>query len=328
MPTRRQFAIGAAASVAAVALPSTSALATPVVARGLKPITIVVSLPKNGPTDLVARFFAGPLSKALGQAVEISNISGDWGMTGAMVAANAEADGHTLIMGQVATHAALPLIIGRYDAVRDFTPVGLLSVSPMVVLARRDLGVSSLAELKTLISAEGPTLKLANGGIGSASAITAHKLKQAMGSPLLHEQYYAGTAPALDDLAQGRVDLLCDQMISALPAIRAGHVQALGIAATSRTHAMPDVFTGTQQGFADLRASNWHGLFAPKGLPHATQQRLAAAIHSVLEDVAVTRAMRERGLHVPFAEQRGPVQLAVLQKKDIAELATMFGGVA
>jgi tripartite-type tricarboxylate transporter receptor subunit TctC len=324
MLTRRQFTLTAAASIAATALPGAAALAANITPELNKPVQLIVSMPKNGPTDMMAHFFAEPLAKALGQSVVVENISGDWGMTGAKVAANAKADGNTLILGTTATHAALPTLTGRYDAIGDFTPVGLLAVSPMVVLVRKDLPFNSLTALQAYMQSSPDHLKVAHGGMGSASALTLHHMKTAFGAPFLQERSYTGTAAALDDLVHGRVDVLCDQMISALPAIRSGKVKAIGITGISRNHAMPGVLTGEQQGFESLRSSNFVALFAPKGLADEKQVELAGAINSVPDDATVARKMREHGLHVPFAEQRGPEQLVELQRQEMLDIANKF----
>jgi tripartite-type tricarboxylate transporter receptor subunit TctC len=325
MLTRRQFTLTAAASIAATALPGAAALATNITAtQAKKPISLIVSMPKYGPTDMMARFFAEPLAKALGRHVAVENISGDWGMTGAMIASAAKADGNTLILGTTATHAALPTLTGRYDAIDGFTPVGLMAVSPMVVLVRKDLPFNSLMALQAYMQSSPDHLKVAHGGMGSSSALALHHMKVAFNAPFLQERSYTGTSAALDDLIQGRVDVLCDQMISALPAIRSGKVKAIGITGISRNHAMPGVLTGAQQGFEGLRSSNFVALFAPKGLATEKQLELAVAINSVLEDTTIARKMREQGLHVPFVEQRGPDQLAKLQRKEMLDIANMF----
>jgi tripartite-type tricarboxylate transporter receptor subunit TctC len=328
MLTRRQFTLTAAASIAATGLPGAASLAANITTEQTKPVSLIVSMPKSGPTDMTARFFAEPLAKALGQDVTVENISGDWGMTGAKIAANAKPDGNTLILGTTATHAALPVMTGRYDAMSDFTPVGLLAVSPMVVLVRKDLPFNSLMALQAYMQSSPDHLKVAHGGMGSASALTLHHVKTAFGAPFLQERSYTGTAAALDDLVQGRVDVLCDQMISALPAIRSGKVKAIGITGISRNHAMPGVLTGAQQGFEGLRSSNFVALFAPKGLAVEKQVELAGAINDVLNDATVARQMREQGLHVPFVEQRGPEQFAKLQRREMRDIAKMFSAVA
>jgi tripartite-type tricarboxylate transporter receptor subunit TctC len=321
MLTRRQFTLTAAASIAATALPGAASLAANISNEQTKPVQLIVSMPKNGPTDMMARFFAEPLSKALGKSVAVENISGDWGMTGAKIVASAKADGNTLILGTSATHAALPVLTGRYDAIGDFTPVGVMAVSPMVVLVRKDLPFNSLMSLQSYMKSSPDHLKVAHGGMGSASALTLQHLKTTFDAPFLQELSYTGTAAALDDLMLGRVDVLCDQMISALPAIRSGKVKAIGITGISRNHAMPGVLTGAQQGFEGLRSSNFVALFAPKGLAAEKQAHIAAAINTMLEDAAVARKMREHGLHVPFAEQRGPEQLAELQRREMRDIA-------
>jgi tripartite-type tricarboxylate transporter receptor subunit TctC len=325
MLTRRQFTLTAAASLAATALPGAALRAANITTgQAKKPVSLIVSMPKNGPTDMMARFFADPLAKALARSVVVENISGDEGMTGAMIAANAKADGNTLILGTTTTHAALPVLTSRYDAIDGFTPIGLMAVSPMVVLVRKGLPFNSLMALQAYMQSSPNHLAVAHGGMGSSSALALHHLKTAFAVPSLQERSYAGTAAAMDDLVQGRVDVLCDQMISALPAIRSGKVKAIGITGISRNHAMPGVLTGAQQGFEGLRCSNFVALFAPKGLAAEKQLHFATAINNVLEDATTARKMREHGLHVPFVEQRGPDKLTKLQRKEMSDIASMF----
>ena len=329
MINRRSFTFAAAVSAIAAVVPGVSALASvqEEAASTLnlsRPITIIVPFAKGGPTHQMAKLIAGPLAKQLGVAVNVALITGDWGMEGTVAAARSKSDGHTLIMGQMATHAALPILTSnrRYDAVKDFTAIGLVGVSPMVFVVRKDLPVSNLAELSAYLNKRPATL--AHGGYGSTSQVAGMQLAAALNTNRLVTKIYAGTAAALDDVAQGKVDVLCEQMVTAMPAIKAGRVKAIGIASTSRNIALPETFTGTQQGFANLRASGWNGLYAPKGLAPALKAKLAGALNSVLEDAATQRQFRELGVHVPFVEQRGPEALAALQAKDMRDLASLF----
>jgi tripartite-type tricarboxylate transporter receptor subunit TctC len=326
MVTRRQFTFTAAASAMVAAVPSIPFAATKNVEAVAQngDIRIIVPFAKSGPTDKIAQFIAPHLAKALNNNVAVDYITGDWGMTAAKLASIAQPDGRTLIMGNLATHAALPALKNRYDALNGFTPIGLVGVSPMVVLVRADLPLNSLTTLQAYLKASPNVLAISQGGLGSASAIATVKFKRALGVTDLRERVYTGTAAALDDLMNGKADILIDQMITALPAIRSGKVKAVGIASTSRNIMLPDVYTGTQQGFSDFRASNWNALFAPKGMKADLQNALASGLDAVLNDAAVTREMRERGLHVPFIEQRGPEALARLQLREMWDMRALL----
>ena len=168
------------------------------------------------------------------------------------------------------------------------------------------------------------SLAIAHGGYGTPSHIGARKLKAAIGAENLPEKTYASTMAVLEDMAEGRADIMATSLPQALPFIKAGKVKALGLASLSRNAVLPDTYTGTQQGFADLRASHWNGLFAPKGLAPQTQAWLAAALGEVLGNVTTQRKMRELGIHVPFVEQQGPQALADLQLREIAEITAQI----
>jgi tripartite-type tricarboxylate transporter receptor subunit TctC len=211
----------------------------------------------------------------------------------------------------------------RYDAVGDFTPVGLVSVSPITFVVRSDMPVNDLADLKALVTAHPQGLSIAHGGYGTPSHFGAVKLKTALGAEYLLEKTYASTMAVLEDIATGQADIMATSLPQALPFIKAGKVKALGLASVSRNIALPETYTGTQQGFAELWASHWNGLFAPKGLKPETQAWLATGLAKTLADPATRRKMFERGMHVPFVEQQGPDALARLQQREIAELAVV-----
>ena len=328
MVTRRNFTIaGAAAALSAVvpALAAEAATAQAPEISGKRPFTIIVPFAKGGTTDQVARLIAAPLANALGADVEVHNITGDWGATGAVIVANATADGHTLIMGQTGTHVVSSRkgMAKRYDAVADFAPIGLVGISPITFVVSNDMPVSDLADLEAYVRVYPKSLAIAHGGFGTPSHIGAGKLKSAIGAELLAERAYASTMAALQDVASGRADIMATSLPQALPYIKAGKVKAIGLAATSRNAALPEVYTGTNQGYADLRASHWNGLFAPAGLHPETQAKLADGLARALDDPIAQRKMRELGIHAPFVEQQGPAALAQLQAREIADLSAM-----
>jgi tripartite-type tricarboxylate transporter receptor subunit TctC len=325
MINRRTFNLTATAAALTAVVPVLEAQAAAAVTAAAdpnRPISIIVPFAKNGTTDQIARMIAPQLAKALGHAVTVENITGDWGATGAVIAAQSAADGYTLIMGQTATHVS-PGYEGtafRYDAVNAFAPIGLVGTAPITFVARNDLPVNDLEALRAYIKVYPQPLAIVHGGFGTPSHIGARKLKAVFGTPLLAEKTYRSTMAALQDIADGAADMMATSLPQALPFIKAGKIKALGLAATSRNVNLPDVYTGAQQGFADLRASHWNGLFAPKGLSAGIQQRLAKALSSALSHHVTQRQMRELGIHVPFVEQQGPEALARLQAREMEDL--------
>ncbi len=325
MVTRRNFTLAAAAAALTAAAPVLAAHAAsggqPETSKMKRPVTIIVPFAKGGTTDQVARLIAEPLAEALGASVQVDNITGDWGTTGAVVAAYAKADGHTLVMGQTGTHVVTRSNMAkRYDPVDSFAAIGLVGISPITFVVRNSMPVKDLADLEAYIKVYPVSMSIAHGGVGTPSHIGARKLKSALGTELLGETAYASTMAAMEDLAAGRADIMATSLPQALPFIKAGKVKALGLASTSRNAALPAAYTGAQQGYADLRASHWNGLFAPAGLAPDVQAKLADALSKALENPVTQRKMRELGIHVPFAEQQGPKALAQLQAKEVAEM--------
>ena len=326
MVTRRNFTLAATAAALTAAAPVLAAHASVELsadaATSNRPVTIIVPFAKNGTTDQVARLIAEPLAKALGSPVNVKNITGDWGATGSVIAATSAADGHTLIMGQTATHVmtARQGISKRYNAQKDFAAVGLVGISPITFVVRNSMPVQDLADLEAYLKVNQDSLSIAHGGHGTPSYIGARKLKSALGAESLNEKTYASTMAAMEDLATGQADIMATSLPQALPFIKAGKVKALGLASTSRNIALPETFTGTQQGYADLRASHWNGLFAPAGLKPEIQAKLASALAKALADPSAHRKMRDLGIHVPFVEQQGPQALAELQTRELADL--------
>ena len=325
MVTRRNFTLAAAAAALTAAAPVLAAHAAtglPPEPKMNRPITIIVPFAKGGTTDQVARLIAEPLAEALGIQVKVDNITGDWGSTGAVIAATSAADGHTLIMGQTATHVVTTRygMSKRYDPVADFAPIGLVGISPITFVVRNSLPVSDLADLEAYLKVYPVSMAIAHGGFGTPSHIGARKLKSALGFELLAEKAYASTMAAMEDVAAGTADMMATSLPQALPFIKAGKMKALGLAASSRNVALPETYTGAQQGYADLRASHWNGLFAPVGLHPEMQAKLANALATALDNQSTQRKMRELGIHVPFVEQQGPEALAKLQAREISEL--------
>ncbi len=306
--------------LAATLLLSTSSFAA---AYPEKPITLVVAFAAGGPTDVIARIVAEDMSKTLGQQIVVENVAGAGGTTGTAKVAGAAADGYTLIMGQMGTHAAAPSLYEslKYDPVGGFTPVGIAGITPILVVAKKDFPAANLGELIAHVKANAGTINQANAGVGSTSFTTCVLFKAIAGLPKINEVAYKGTGPALNDLVAGQVDFMCDQITNLAPQITAGNVKGLAIATPERSPALPDVPTTKEAGLGDFQISGWNAIFGPKDMPADIQAKLADALDKALSNAEVAKKLTNLGTVIPNAEERTPAGLAATQARDIALLA-------
>ena len=233
-----------------------------------KPIRIVVPFPAGGTTDVLARAAAQKLSDTLGQPAVVDNRPGAGGNIGAELVAKSPPDGYTLLMGTVGTHAINPALYPKmpYDHIRDFAPVILVAGVPNVLVVNPALPVNSVSELVAYARANPGKLNFASSGSGTSIHLSGELFKTAAGLSMTHVPY-KGSAPALMDLIGGQVQLMFDNLPSALPQIRAGKLKALAVTSRERAPALPDVPTIAESGFPGFEASSWFGLLAPAGTP-------------------------------------------------------------
>ncbi|MFN0193805.1 MAG: tripartite tricarboxylate transporter substrate-binding protein [Aestuariivirga sp.] len=284
-----------------------------------KPITLVVAFAAGGPTDVIARIVSEHMSKTLGQQIVVENIAGAGGTTATAKVAGAAADGYTLIMGQMGTHAAAPSLYEslKYKPAEDFTPIGIAGITPILVVAKKDFPANSLTELVDYVKANPDKVNQANAGVGSTSFTTCILFKSIAGIPKINEVAYKGTGPALNDLVAGQVDFMCDQITNLAPQITAGNVKGLAIATAERSPTLPDVPTTKEAGLGDFQISGWNAIMAPKGLPADIQAKLADALNKALSDEATAKKLTDLGTVVPNAEERTPAGLAAVMQRDI-----------
>jgi tripartite-type tricarboxylate transporter receptor subunit TctC len=284
-----------------------------------KPITLVVAFAAGGPTDVIARIVAEDMSKTLGQQIVVENLAGAGGTTATARVAAAAADGYTLIMGQMGTHAAAPSLYAslKYDAVGDFTPVGIAGITPILVVAKKDFPANTLGELIAHVKANAGSINQANAGVGSTSFTTCILFKSVAGIPTINEVAYKGTGPALNDLVAGQVDFMCDQITNLAPQIQSGNVKGLAIATPERSPALPDVPTTKEAGLGDFQISGWNAIFGPKAMPADVQTKLADALNKALSNADVAKKLTDLGTVIPNAEERTPAGLAAVQARDI-----------
>lgn len=288
--TRRDIVAGLAAASAG--------LAAPALAQGTypnRPITMVIPFAAGGPTDTVGRLIAQAMSREIGQTVVVENVGGAGGTLGAQRVAQARPDGYTILLHHIGM-ATIPTLYRRlaYDPINGFETLGLVTEVPMTLIARRDIGVNTLEELVALIRRRGEDLNYANAGIGAASHLCGLLLMKAVDKRMTTVPY-RGTAPAMNDLMAGTVDIMCDQTTNTTEQIRAGTVRAFAVTTPDRIAALPDLPTSAQGGLPGFEVSVWHGLYAPKGTPAPVVARLNQALVAALQDETVGRRFADLG---------------------------------
>ncbi len=256
-----------------------------------KPIRLVVPYPPGGPLDIMARAIGQKLTEAWGQPVVVDNRAGAGGNIGADLVAKSPADGYTLLMGAVATHAINPTLYGKlaYDPVRDFAPVALVAQVPNILVVNPSVPVKSVRELIDLARARPGYLNFASGSTGSTGHLAGELFNTMAGVEMVHIPYKGG-APAMADLLAGQVQLMFDNLANALPNVKAGRLRALAVTTLKRSPAMPDLPTVAESGLPGFDLTTWFGLMVPAGTPPEIVAKLNAEIVRALN----TKDMRER----------------------------------
>jgi tripartite-type tricarboxylate transporter receptor subunit TctC len=265
-----------------------------------KPVHLIVPYASGGPVDLSARLIAPKLQQALGQPVIVENKPGAGGNIGADFVAKSAPDGYTLVMGAIATHAINPALYPKlpYDPVRDFRHVALLVQVPNVLVVNNDLPARSVAELIALAKREPGRLDFASGSTGSTGHLAGELFKQMTGTYMVHIPY-KGSAPAVADLFAGRVQLMFDNLASALPNIQAGKVRALAVTTLKRSSFLPELPTLDESGLKGFDMTTWWGLMAPAQTPLPVIERLAAEATKALQSPDLVDRWRAMGSEIP-----------------------------
>ena len=245
-----------------------------------KPVRIVVPFAPAGTTDILARALAPELGKAFGQTFIIDNKPGAGGNLGADAIAKSAPDGYNLLMGTVGTHAINAALYPKmtFDPVRDFTPIVLVAGVPNVLVMNpakaQAYGINSVADLVRYAKANPGKLNMASSGNGTSIHLSGELFKAMTGTFMLHFPY-RGSGPALLDLMGGTMDLMFDNLPSALPQIKGGKLKALAVTSAQRSAALPELPTIAEAGpVKGFDASSWFGLFAPAGTPAEIVQRI------------------------------------------------------
>ncbi len=280
-----------------------AAAATAQTAWPSKPVRIVVPFAAGGTTDLLARAMAPELQRALGVAVLVDNKPGAGGNSGAAEVAKSPADGYTLLMGTVGTHAINASLYPKlpFDPVKDFVPITLVAGVPNVLVmnpaSAQRYAVAGVADLARAAKANPGKLNYASSGNGTSIHLSGELFKSMTGTFMLHIPY-RGSGPALIDLMGGSMDLMFDNLPSALPHIKSGKLKALAVTSAVRSTALPELPTVAEAGGPALKgfeASSWFGLLAPAGTPGDVVQRLQTECAKALGSAALKERLQTQG---------------------------------
>ncbi|HKA75185.1 MAG TPA: tripartite tricarboxylate transporter substrate-binding protein [Xanthobacteraceae bacterium] len=287
-----------------------------------RPVTMVVPFAAGGPVDVGGRVLAQRLTEILGRQIVVENVGGAGGTTGASRVAKAAPDGYQFLLGNIATQAFSQSLYRKppYDAVTDFAPVGLTIEQPRVLAVRKDLPVSTLPEFIAYAKAHPDELKYGSAGAGSAAHVACMLLNSIVGIDATHVPYRS-TALAMQDIAAGRVDYICDVIIGVLPLIQSNSIKPIAYLSPRRVQVLPQVATAQEQGLANFDTSSWHALFFPAGTSEPIVRRLNAALSETLDTPWVRERLEGLGARIVEPERRSPDYLARLLPGEIAKWA-------
>jgi tripartite-type tricarboxylate transporter receptor subunit TctC len=282
-----------------------------------RPVTMVVPFPAGGSSDPIGRAVAEGMRAALGQAVVVENVSGASGNLGVGRVARAAPDGYTLSLGSWPTHVLNGAVFNLpYHPLTDFEPVALVAEQPLFIIARKTLPATSLAEFIAWLKANPDKAMQGTGGIGTASHVAGVLFQNASDTQVQYVPY-RGSAPAMQDLLSGQIDMMIDMAASSGPQVRAGTVKAYAVTAKKRSSAAPDVPTADEAGLPGYYVTSWHAIWVPKGTSAAIIGRLNAAVVASLAEPTVRKRLTDIGQDIFSPEQQTPDALLAYHKAEI-----------
>jgi len=281
-----------------------------------RPIRLVVTFPPGGAPDILARLFSEKAQ--LGQPLVVDNKPGAGGNIGADIVAKSPGDGYTLVMGTVGTHAINGALYDKmpYDMVKNFSPISLVASAPNLLVVHNDLPVRSVPELIAYMKANPNKLSFGSPGVGTSVHVSGELFKSMTGTSMTHIPY-KGRQFAIPDLIGGSIQVMFDNMPSALPMAREGKIRALAQTTERRSAAAPDVPT-VAEFVPGFEATTWFALFAPAGTPRPVVDRLNAELVRVFRLPDVQDRLKTLGLEALLS---GPDELARYQAAEIGKWA-------
>lgn len=305
---------GALALGVAVAAPAAAADDWP-----NKPITYVVPFAPGGATDILGRTYSQMISQTLGVPVVVENKPGTGGSLGSAYASRAKPDGYTVVGGTISSHSINVSIypaIG-YDPVTSFEPVILTGTLPNVLVVRADSDIKSVDDLIAKARKKEEGVSYGSSGVGSSQHLAGALFAGMIDAKMLHVPY-KGSSPSLQALVAGDIDLLFDNITSAVPLIEAGQLRALAVTSSTPAAALPNVKPLKDQGLKDYEVVSWQAVFAPAGTPRPIVDKLHKSMYAALQQPAVQERLKSLGMTISGA---GPDELGAFQKAEVAKWA-------
>lgn len=259
------------------------------------PVKMVVPYPPGGPTDIIARAVTNAFAEDLGRPVVIENRAGASGMIGANAVAKSAPDGNMLLINP-SIHVILPSLVAKmpFDAIKDFTHLGVLVSVPLVLAVDPALPIHSVDELVAYIKRNPGKVNFASSSPGSSSQLGGEQFKMMAGVDIQHIPY-KGSAPAITDLMGGRVQMMFDSAPSIMPFVKSGRVRGLAVTSAQRTRAAPELRPMAESGFPTFNHSNWYGVWGPPGMAPEVSDRLIAVFRKTMQRQALRDRLVELG---------------------------------
>jgi tripartite-type tricarboxylate transporter receptor subunit TctC len=290
-----------------------------------RPITLIVPFPAGGGIDASGRLQALALGEILGQPVVVENVGAASGTVGSAKAAKSAPDGYTLLMGNSGTHAFSQSLYKKlpYNSVEDFAPVGLVSESPRILVARNSLPADNLQEFIAYVKANEGTAQYGSAGIGSGTHLPCALLNIALGVNVTHVPY-RGAGAVMQDLIAGRIDYMCDTIQTGAAQAKGGNVKGIAVMAPKRVPIIADLATTGEQGLPGVEASVWNAFFFPKGAPQAIIAKMNKALQEMIARPQFRTRLEDLGLEIVPPEERSPEYLAQMLARDIERWAKVI----
>ena len=291
-------------------------------------IILVTPFPPGGPSNTSARMIVGPMSKALGQQIVVENVTGAGGTIGSNRVAKAKPDGYTIMVFGSGTHAAAEFLNKDLPyRSTDFEQIGLINISPVVLVARAGVPANTLKEFVAYLRANEKKVTEADAGVGSLSNLGCSVFRSVADvHPTVAS--YRGTPQATMDLVAGTVDFGCNQIVNIVPHIKAGKLKAYAVTGEARSPMLPDVPTTAEAGMPQFNLTVWFGLSAPKGTPRPIVDKLGKALGVALQDSDVVKRFTDLGYDVVPPAMRGPAYFDKFYEDEVALWAKVLGGLA
>jgi tripartite-type tricarboxylate transporter receptor subunit TctC len=274
-------------------------------------ISMIIPFAPGGGVDASGRIQAQRMSELIGQTIVVENVGAAAGTVGSLRVAKAAPDGYTMLMGNSGTHAYSQGMRKNppYNSVTDFAPIGLVTGSPRILLARKDLPANNMQEFVKYLKANHAKMQFGSAGVGSGTHLPCELLNSVLGVKVTHVPF-KGAGPVMQELIAGRIDYMCDTIQTGAAQAKTGLVKGIAVMSPQRVPIIADLATTGEQGTKGVEATVWNGFFFPKGTPEPIVRRMNKAMNTMIEEPAMRKRLEELGLEILPPEQRTPEYLS------------------